>query len=78
MTDLDPNTNTDAMAAEVFEQWFSKFAAALTTPGVPGLKELIAPDGWWRDFVGLDWQLARPSRPMASCRSWRQRRRVPS
>ncbi|MET0820809.1 MAG: NAD(P)/FAD-dependent oxidoreductase [Aeromicrobium sp.] len=58
MTATQADTAIEVDAVEVFEQWFTKFAAALTTPGTPGLKELIAPDGWWRDFVGLDWQLA--------------------
>ncbi|SNQ47591.1 putative flavoprotein involved in K+ transport [Frankia canadensis] len=53
---------------QVVDLWLARFAAAMTTPAAPGLRDLIAPNGWWRDFVGLDWQLASYHTPEAITR----------
>ena len=45
----------DAGAAEIFQEWFADFVAAVEARDAAGLTRLFAPDATWRDFMAFPW-----------------------
>lgn len=57
-TTVEDNLSSGQFNAEqIVRQWLNAFEQAISTKNIRRWQDVIVEDGWWRDHLGLSWDL---------------------